>query len=464
MFAIQPVTFPAIPFQLPAADPAGEAGAASTFEAQFSALLAGIDPQGPAAARTSTSAGHAPRAARGERQEAASGNAPGKQDGKILPDGLAALALQPGDDEAAAALPDTLPVDVASPLAGLALPGEMSRVAAPALPVVQARSASAPAAPAAHVPAGPGQAHLLAAASTAPATATTALPVVPGAKGLRGAAALPLRATEPALPIRAIDAAKQPAKPVTVLSPLAAGIAPTAAATATAFASLPIPLRPAQVSPGVSAARKPLGDALAAALVATLPRHASAEPAAPHDAPAAQSLTGPDTFAAALPPLATGAASPVSASPVSAPQPHDFAALIERLVDARQTVQATLASQTIQATFEHPEFGRLSLQFRQDPSGLTVSFANPEPDLARAVQTMATTTAFPGSGETGTAQRQDGQGGGSMLSGQAQGQAATQQQRGQAQPREPVAAASAQHRHLDETSGSPSAARNGIFA
>ena len=464
MFAIQPVTFPAIPFQLPAADPAGEAGAASTFEAQFSALLAGRAPQGPAAARTSTSAGRAPRAARGERPEAASGNAPGKQDGKILPDGLAALALQPGDDEAAAALPDTLPVDVASPLAGLALPGEMSRVAAPALSVVQARSASAPAAPAVHVPAGPGQAHLLAAASTAPATATTALPVVPGAKGLRGAAALPLRATEPALPIRAIDAAKQPAKPETVLSPLAAGIAPAATATATALASLPIPLRPAQVSPGVSAARKPLGDALAAALVATLPRHASAEPAAPHDAPAAQSLTGPDTFAAALPPLATGAASPVSASPVSAPQPHDFAALIERLVDARQTVQATLASQTIQATFEHPEFGRLSLQFRQDPSGLTVSFANPEPDLARAVQTMATTTAFPGSGETGTAQRQDGQGGGSMLSGQAQGQAATQQQRGQAQPREPVAAASAQHRHLDETSGSPSAARNGIFA
>jgi hypothetical protein len=122
-----------------------------------------------------------------------------------------------------------------------------------------------------------------------------------------------------------------------------------------------------------------------------------ANPAAPVTATAATAITAEslsDTPVAAelQPMLAIRDAQPVVATnpqtvPAASTQQsgHDFAALIDRLVEARESS----APQTVQAAISHADFGQVSLRFDHDGNGLTVAMTSADPDFAPAVQAAA---------------------------------------------------------------------------
>jgi hypothetical protein len=72
-----------------------------------------------------------------------------------------------------------------------------------------------------------------------------------------------------------------------------------------------------------------------------------------------------------------------AASPSTAP--HDFAALVDRLVEARQA----LAPAAVTAAVAHSDFGRVTLNFRSEGDSLAVSMASADPAFAPAVQAAA---------------------------------------------------------------------------
>ena len=172
----------------------------------------------------------------------------------------------------------------------------------------------------------------------------------------------------------------------------------------------------------------------------------------------AASQTAPFTSASAVP-----AASPDFPSPtLHFPARHDFAALIDRLVEARQAAQATMSSQTVVAAVNHAEFGPLSLQFQQDAAGLSVTLAGNDPDLARAVQAAAPAGQSGTSGsEHASPQRQDAGSSQSLNTGQPQSQL---QQRGQSP--QPAARETRETANPDPQRGGHSdpQPRGGIFA
>lgn len=96
-------------------------------------------------------------------------------------------------------------------------------------------------------------------------------------------------------------------------------------------------------------------------------------------------------------------------------RPHDFAALMDRLITARDAAQTGLP-QSVQVAVNHAEFGQISLNFQQDKAGLAVSVGNADPDFARAVQAaipaVAAAAATDSSRDSG--QREGNQGSGSQ--------------------------------------------------
>lgn len=98
------------------------------------------------------------------------------------------------------------------------------------------------------------------------------------------------------------------------------------------------------------------------------------------------------------------AAEPATTTPAMAPvRPLDFAALVDRLVMARDAA----APQTVSLALTHAEFGKISLRFEQDDTGLSVGMTSPDPDFARAVS-----AAMPPE-RAGLAEQQHGSGQGS---------------------------------------------------
>ena len=95
----------------------------------------------------------------------------------------------------------------------------------------------------------------------------------------------------------------------------------------------------------------------------------------------------------------TAAPSP-SATPTLAR--HDFAAMIDRLFDARELAGA----QPVALTMRHNDFGAVSLKFRSSDDGLTVTMASGDPDFARAVNAAA---APAGTGNQSELSRQGGE-------------------------------------------------------
>jgi hypothetical protein len=176
-------------------------------------------------------------------------------------------------------------------------------------------------------------------------------------------------------------------------------------------------------------------------------------------------------------PLATPDAGPAfatSPAPAAAPsRTPDFAALIDRLVEARAAARATLEPHTVNAAIQHAEFGEVSLQFRQDAAGLSVAMTSADPDLAKALQVAAPgggsfAGQFSNGGEGNAPQwRQDtsGQPAGSPSSGNiGQPQSQTPQQRGQSPQRAPDQAFGAANPSPRSRSQTDQAARSGIFA
>ena len=250
---------------------------------------------------------------------------------------------QPGEPDAVAKIsvtkpePQSLPQQQSDQTATAAPPNILAQVAA-ALPAPVAVSASQPQAVQSEpsIPIAPrARPAVLATPDPAPQAVAHA---APQAAFLRTAAA-PITA-QPDQPVTPPDAPQQAVRPPAMLRVeiAAAGAAePIAKALDMAW---PAPRRTV------------LAEAVSAASVLGTPDSAAPQPAA--------ALTTP-TLAAS-------------------PRPHDFAALVDRLVAAREAVQPQGATLTV----AHAEFGPVELRFRHEPHGLAVSLASADPDFSRA--------------------------------------------------------------------------------
>lgn len=145
-----------------------------------------------------------------------------------------------------------------------------------------------------------------------------------------------------------------------------------------------------------------------------------------------------------------------------APAPHDFAGLVERLVEARDAV-APLAVRT---ALHHAEFGRVALAFSTDQGGLAVQMASPDPAFAPAVAAAAqvSTGTDAGAGQNSGQPRQDTQAQGGSSHQQAQTQ--SQAQDGERQTRNgPTLRADGEHETATRRGDEPRPrADSGIYA
>lgn len=87
------------------------------------------------------------------------------------------------------------------------------------------------------------------------------------------------------------------------------------------------------------------------------------------------------------PVVTASAAAPASAPQPPQPAPHDFAALVERLVEARDTAMPHI----VRTAIGHGEFGKVTLSFQPVDGGMAVRLASPDPAFAPAVQAAIAT-------------------------------------------------------------------------
>ena len=102
---------------------------------------------------------------------------------------------------------------------------------------------------------------------------------------------------------------------------------------------------------------------------------------------------------------ATGTLNAPVTAPTTAVQPqgHDFATLVDRLVDARDAAMP----QAVKAAIQHADFGQVSLNFQTDDNRLTVSMSSADPGFAPAVQAAAAMQANTSTDSGTNSQRQD---------------------------------------------------------
>lgn len=228
----------------------------------------------------------------------------------------------------------------ASPLAAAALAPTLTTadaaLAKPALAPPVTSDTLAPAPSADHSPAGPA------------ATLAAPLPLATAPRFAVGAA-LPVAPAQSA-PDPGITVA-QPIRTVTLAAPILAG---------PALANLPA---------GPSTASRLARQSGAPRNIAEAAATGSAPPA-----PAPLSVM-PDRVAT------TGSATARATAP-----PQDFAALVDRLLDARASAQSAHAPQQISTTITHGDFGKVSLTFEQGSAGLSVSMTSADPGFAPAAQ------------------------------------------------------------------------------
>lgn len=321
------------------------------------------------------------------------------------------------EDEAAPAEPeaagdDVAPAETPAPVATIPATAIVQIQAALTLPVVAAASAAALA------PRGQAETPTLGAAHAAPRAAERAAAQSAVHAALDPAQAATAQAAfQPAVhPFAAQPAVVQTAgQPVT---PDAARVADGARAPVLTVAAAALEVPAAAIAlgtkPAAPAARSvtaqiklaPVAAQDAPAPVADngtqplAPIATAAEPRAEHPAPALRGAAAERTaqpaervipeFAAA-PVLPVADASAQAAAPAipgvapatgAEPARQDFAALVERLVEARNAG----AAQSTQASVQHAEFGQVSLKFQQDGGDLSVSMSSADPDFAIAAQ------------------------------------------------------------------------------
>ncbi|MCW1400788.1 hypothetical protein OKA06_00070 [Novosphingobium sp. MW5] len=114
-------------------------------------------------------------------------------------------------------------------------------------------------------------------------------------------------------------------------------------------------------------------------------RAGEAEPAS-ETAPATAAPRTAQPFAMLSPAMPAQAPLTLSAMPASAVQaPADFAQIVDRLVAAREAV----APSEVRVTIDHAQFGKVSVGFTPDSSGMSVTLAAADPEFARAVEAAA---------------------------------------------------------------------------
>ena len=356
------------------------------------------------------------------------------ESGKILPDALplgAVVAVAPAE------VPATAPTT--EPVLATATAAALLTAAAPAEPE---------AAPTPDQPVPPLAISLVRPITRKADKADTAAATAPEAADAPEAdqpEAAPLEANAPVPVVTAL------AMPVPTAAPSAqpAATAPEPATTRTAA---PLPLTPQPAQPRSEVARteaaqpqpQPQPQSLpvlaldraappaAAVFTAAMPGEAPAPSLTARvrlsDAPAlSNSETAFDTAPTAGDGLPIPLASPAApmAAPVTTPtapaanRPHDFAALVDSLVAAREAAQP----QAVSIAVSHAEFGPVHLRFNHDQAGLSVSMASADPDFARAASlAMPPVQASVASSDAGSQNQTN--------SGQPQGQIAARQNGG----------------------------------
>lgn len=192
-------------------------------------------------------------------------------------------------------------------------------------------------------------------ANPAPVEFTPSPPLAPAAKAPVAAApvALAAREAEPPLPVLQAE---------TVPSPMAA------AQARTATFRLPADLKRLDFeAPQAHAPARRGEEPVLETPLAIAPRAITSVAALPATAPAPSlTLVAPQ-------------------APALAEVPADFAQIVDRLVAAREAV----APAEVRVTIDHAQFGKVSLGFTPDASGMNVTLAAADPEFARAVEAAA---------------------------------------------------------------------------
>lgn len=384
----------------------------------------------------------------------------------------AVLAAQPGDsaetadfgalltmqlqapaptDGAAAALPGAIPAAIAAiaaPATGKILPPvlpdalpdaqalpEPATLAIPTLPAALLKAR--PAAPAAQAdpeqPATPPEAE--AEADAEPEAASDAAPRAPELAAMIAAA---------------VPAAPQPVEQAPTTAPMA---------PASASAAMPHPAAPAAAP---SSASQPAPQP--APQLASLPEAAKAERDAAVqqvrliDPAQTQPVAATETVLSAPQGTRDPAPAALTATP-AAERPHDFTALVDRLVAAREAMQP----QSVTMAVRHAEFGAVQLRFQQDTSGLSVAMSSADPDFARAVSAAALPVQAASATDTASfSQHGRGEAGsGGNADGSAQPRSG---QQGQREDRAPVRANPSPATSRTASGSESDSGRSGIFA
>lgn len=367
---------------------------------------------------------------------AATAALPVPANGKILPVGLPvalpseapAAQAQPVDQDPAAAPPAALPSAIAT------LPTALLK-ARPAGPAAQAAPADAPQPTMSEDVAEPADPAIAVTEplATLPVIALVSQPASPG---------------EPASPAETA-LSREPGRPTQ--APIAASPQPAMS-------------QPAVIQPAVSAAGQqtpPPSTPQLTALPEAAPaeREAAVQQVRMIEPAAAQPVAASETVLAAPPVIRDAAPAAITATTAAAERPHDFTALVDRLVAAREAMQP----QSVTMAVRHAEFGAVQLRFQQDASGLSVAMASADPDFARAVSAAVPPVQAASTSDTASFSQQGRSEAGH--GGTAEGFA--QSRSGQQTPREERAAARANPSPAagrSQSQASDDGARNGIFA
>ena len=367
---------------------------------------------------------------------AATAALPVPANGKILPVGLPvalpseapAAQAQPVDQDPAAAPPAALPSAIAT------LPTALLK-ARPAGPAAQAGPADAPQPTMSEDAAEPADPAIAVAEplATLPVIALVSQPASPG---------------EPASPAETA-LSREPGRPTQ--APIAASPQPAMS-------------QPAVTQPAVSAAGQqtpPPSTPQLTALPEAAPaeREAAVQQVRMIEPAAAQPVAASETVLAAPPVIRDAAPAAITATTTAAERPHDFTALVDRLVAAREAMQP----QSVTMAVRHAEFGAVQLRFQQDASGLSVAMASADPDFARAVSAAVPPVQAASTSDTASFSQQGRSeaGHGGTAEGFAQsrsGQQTPREERGTARANPAPAA------NRSPSQAEPDTARNGIFA
>ena len=363
---------------------------------------------------------------------AATAALPVPANGKILPVGLPvalpseapAAQAQPVDQDPAAAPPAALPSAIAT------LPTALLK-ARPAGPAAQAAPADAPQQTMSEDAAEPADPAIAVTEplATLPVIALVSQPASPG---------------EPASPAETA-LSREPGRPTQ--APIAASPQPAMS-------------QPAVTQPAVSAAGQqtpPPSTPQLTALPEAAPaeREAAVQQVRMIEPAAAQPVAASETVLAAPPVIRDAAPAAITATTAAAERPHDFTALVDRLVAAREAMQP----QNVTMAVRHAEFGAVQLRFQQDASGLSVAMASADPDFARAVSAAVPPVQAASASDTASFSQQGrSEPGSASADGGRSGQQTPREERAAARANPSPAAGRSQSEASDD------GARNGIFA